>query len=267
MIEIRNVSLWRGQEYLLKNLNWQVKRGEHWAILGLNGSGKTTLLNMINGYLFPSTGDVKVLNRKFGEYDLRELRKSIGWVSTALQERLYMTESAVEIVVGGKTAVIGLIEDPSPEDIYEAMKLLKQLGCESFAHRAYQTLSQGEKQKVLIGRALMARPQLLVLDEPCTGLDLFSREKLLHFIEQLGRKPDAPALLYVTHRTEEILPVFSHTLLLRKGQVYHAGETCKMLTRQTLTGFFETPVTVRHRNNRTWVGLPEKWEEEDGMVD
>jgi iron complex transport system ATP-binding protein len=256
MVEIDNVSLWRGKEFLLRNVNWKVKEGEHWAILGLNGSGKTTLLNMLNGYLFPSSGEIKVLGRIFGSYDLRELRKSIGWVSSALQERLYVRESAVDIVVSGKTAAIGLLNEPVEEDRNQAMKLLNQLGCEYFSHRAYQTLSQGEKQKVLIARALMAEPRLLVLDEPCTGLDLFAREKLLLFIEQLGRKPDAPGLIYVTHRTEEILPVFSHTLLLKKGMVYRSGETSEILTQSQLTAFFDTPVTVTRRRGRTWVTLP-----------
>lgn len=263
MIEMKNVSLWRGKEFLLKNINWQVQNGEHWAILGLNGSGKTTLLNMINGYLFPSHGEVEVLNRKFGEYDLRELRKSIGWVSTALQERLYVNESALEIVISGKMAVIGLMDNPSEEDRSQAMKLLTQLDCKIFAHRAYQTLSQGEKQKVLIARALMAQPRLLILDEPCTGLDLFAREQLLHFIDQLGRKPDAPMLLYVTHRTEEILPIFNRTLLLKKGEIYLAGPTEEVLTSEVLTGFFGHAMKAVLKQQRIWVNLVEEWCEEE----
>jgi len=263
MIEMKNVSLWRGQEFLLKNINWQVQNGEHWAILGLNGSGKTTLLNMVNGYLFPSYGEVEVLNRKFGEYDLRELRKSIGWVSTALQERLYVNESALEIVISGKMAVIGLMDNPSEEDRSQAMKLLTQLDCHAFAHRAYQTLSQGEKQKVLIARALMAQPRLLILDEPCTGLDLFAREQLLQFIDQLGRKPDAPMLLYVTHRTEEILPIFNRTLLLKKGEIYQAGPTEELLTSEVLTGFFGYTMNAVLKQQRVWVNLVEEWCEEE----
>ncbi|SMP44618.1 ABC transporter ATP-binding protein [Anoxynatronum buryatiense] len=255
MIDIQNVSLWRGNAFLLKNVSWKVNAGEHWAILGLNGSGKTTLLNMINGYLFPSSGEVTVLGQRFGDYDLRELRKSIGWVSSALQERFYMAESAVDIVVSGKSAMIGLLTEPSEEDAAEANKLLDQLGCGSYAKRAYQTLSQGEKQKVLIARALMAKPQLLVLDEPCTGLDLFAREQLLTFIEALGRKPDAPVLLYVTHRTEEILPIFSHTILLKKGHVYEAGKTEAILSEKVLSSFFDEPVQVRKHQKRIWVTL------------
>jgi iron complex transport system ATP-binding protein len=267
ILDISHVSLWRGQEFLLRDVSWKVEEGQHWAILGLNGSGKTTLLNMLNGYLFPSSGDIKVLGRVFGSYDLRELRKSIGWVSTALQERLYMKESAVDIVVSGKTAAIGLLNEPDGEDRSRAMKLLAQLGCDHFSNRPYQTLSQGEKQKVLIARALMAEPRLLILDEPCTGLDLFAREKLLAFIEQLGRKPNAPGLIYVTHRTEEILPVFSHTLLMKKGMVYQSGETTDLLTQKQLTGFFDTAVSVNRHKNRTWVTLPNDYGMDDEWAD
>ncbi len=258
MIVLENVSLWRGRDYLLKNVSWEVSKGEHWAILGLNGSGKTTLLNMINGYLFPSVGKVTVLGNQFGNYDLRELRKSIGWVSTSLQEKLYVTETATEIVISGKKAMIGLFEDPSEEDREKAIRLLNRLGCSEFVHRTYQTLSQGEKQKVLIARALMAQPKLLVLDEPCTGLDIFARENLLRFIDQLGREPNAPTLVYVTHRTEEILPVFNKTLLLKKGQVYGKGDTQEILTKEVLSGLFDTSVTVSHTSGRTWIHLVEK---------
>ena len=261
MIRLENVSLWRGRDYLLKNVCWEVFQGEHWAILGLNGSGKTTLLNMINGYLFPSAGKVTVLGNQFGSYDLRELRKSIGWVSTSLQEKLYVTETAAEIVISGKKAMIGLFEDPSEEDLEEAMQLLTRLGCGGFLHRTYQTLSQGEKQKVLIARALMANPRLLILDEPCTGLDLFARENLLRFIDQLGREADAPTLIYVTHRTEEVLPIFNRTLLLKKGEVYGKGNTLDMLTEEVLSGFLDTDVMVTTTGNRTWISLVEDVEE------
>ena len=260
MIMLENVSLWRGRDYLLKNVSWEVLQGEHWAILGLNGSGKTTLLNMINGYLFPSAGKVTVLGNQFGSYDLRELRKSIGWVSTSLQEKLYVTETAVEIVISGKKAMIGLFEDPSEEDWEEAIQLLARLGCSGFLHRTYQTLSQGEKQKVLIARALMAKPQLLILDEPCTGLDIFARENLLRFIDQLGREADAPTLIYVTHRTEEILPIFNRTLLLKNGEVYGKGNTLDMLTEEVLSGFLDVNVVVSTSGTRTWISLAEDYE-------
>ncbi|MCR3957108.1 MAG: ABC transporter ATP-binding protein [Gudongella sp.] len=250
VISIKDVSISRNAKYILKDIDWTVKDGEHWAILGLNGSGKTTLLNMINGYIFPSKGDVSVLGKSFGGYDLRELRKSIGWVSTALAEKLYGNETATEIVVSGRYASIGLFEDPMDEDVENSMEIMDLLDCGHLSDRLYNTLSQGEKQRVLIARGLMAKPELLILDEPCSGLDMFSREKLLSTIDKLGRSENAPTLIYVTHQTEEILPIFSHTLLMRRGEVHSKGYTKDLLTQENLTDFFETQVNCSISKDR-----------------
>lgn len=255
IIHAKQVSFIQDSNYILKEIDWSVKAGEHWAILGLNGSGKTTLLNMVNGYTFPSKGEMEVLGNKFGKFDLRELRKSIGWVSTALQERLYMRESAEEIVISGKYASIGLFDEPKKEDRDLANHLLESLECSHLALRPYQSLSQGEKQKVLIARGLMASPRLLILDEPCTGLDIFAKEQLLSTIEKLSHDKDAPTLIYVTHRTEEILPIFSHTLLLRRGEVHSSGRTDSVLTGDNLSDFFETQVLFERIKNRNWLRL------------
>ncbi|MGM0395982.1 MAG: ABC transporter ATP-binding protein [Bacillota bacterium] len=250
IIDIENVSIWRDSKYILKDIIWKVEKGEHWAILGLNGSGKTTLLNMINGYIFPSKGDVRVLGKTFGGYDLRELRKSIGWVSTALQERLYGNETAMEIVISGRYASIGLFNEPPEEDREYSLELLSLLDCRNLANRNYNTLSQGEKQRVLIARGLMSKPKLLILDEPCSGLDIFSREKLLNTVDDMCKSKDAPTLIYVTHQTEEILPAFSHTLLMRRGEIHSSGYTPDLLSKENLTDFFETDVDCTKTNER-----------------
>ncbi|MDW7651374.1 MAG: ABC transporter ATP-binding protein [Bacillota bacterium] len=255
VIKMENVMCIRDNNVILKNINWEVRQNEHWAIVGLNGSGKTTLLNIINGYIFPSKGDVTVLGKQFGRYDLRELRKSIGWVSTSLQERLYTNDTSEKIVLSGKFASIGLYDQPTQEDIKKAHSLLEQLGCASLIKRSYKTLSQGEKQKVLIARALINSPKLLILDEPCTGLDMFAREQLLKTIEQLPVQKDAPTILYVTHRIEEILPVFTHTLLLRRGEIYAQGKTDDVLNKANLAGFFETPIELQEKDNRRWMQI------------
>lgn len=250
MIDAKQISVIRDSKYILKEVSWSVKAGEHWAILGLNGSGKTTLLNMINGYLFPSKGELQVLGKTFGKYNLRELRKSIGWVSTAIQERFYGTESVEDTVLSGKFASIGLYEEPSQEDRNFARSLLERLSSVHLADRIYQTLSQGEKQRVLIARGLMSSPRLLILDEPCTGLDIFAKEQLLSIIEDLSNDPDAPTLIYVTHLTEEILPTFNHTLLLRRGEVHSLGKTASILTKENLSDFFEVPIQCEKINDR-----------------
>ncbi|MFZ5967771.1 MAG: ABC transporter ATP-binding protein [Bacillota bacterium] len=255
VIEMKQVSVLRNSKYLLKEINWSVASGEHWAVLGLNGSGKTTLLHMVNGYLFPSKGEVAVLGKTFGKYDLRELRKSIGWVSTALQEKLYTKESAKDIILSGKYATIGLYDHPEKEDMERSDYLLEQFGCSHLAHRPYQTLSQGEKQRVLIARALMASPRLLILDEPCTGLDIIAKEQLLSAIQKLSCEKNGPTLIYVTHRTDEILPIFTHTLLLRSGQVHASGKTTSLLTCESLSEFFQVPVHIEHHQDRTWIHL------------
>lgn len=261
MIDLQNITYRREQNELLRGIDWQVRPREHWAILGLNGSGKTTMLNIVNGYIWPTTGKVSVLGHAYGEVDLRELRMSIGWVSLSLQEKLYATDKAEQIVVSGKYATIGLYEKPDEQDWERAMQLMEQMRCMHLKGRQYQTCSQGEKQKLLIARALMSSPKLLILDEPCNGLDLFSREALLEAIDQLAQSPDAPTLLYVTHHTEEILPIFQHALLLRRGEVFASGRVSEVLTEPSLSSFFESPVEVLNREDRIWV-LPKQTRQE-----
>ncbi len=253
VVEMVNLSCVRDKQYILKEVNWHVKAGEHWAIVGLNGSGKTTLLNIINGYVWPSSGGIKVLGKEFGRVDIWDIRRSIGWVSPSLQERLYVHEEVVDIVLSGKYASIGLYERPAAADLERASDLLDQIGCASLAERRYETLSQGEKQKVLIARALMNNPKLLILDEPCSGLDILSREQFLSTIEKLCRREEAPNLLYVTHRIEEIMPVFAKALLLRRGEVHSLGDTGAVLTSENLSRFFEIPVDVQWRAGRPWI--------------
>lgn len=175
--------------------------------------------------------------KKFGEFDLRELRKSIGWVSTSLQQKLYGSETALKIVLSGKFATIGLYDFTNNEDIRQAEALMKSLGCTALMDRTYDTLSQGERQRVLIARALMAAPKLLILDEPCTGLDVFAREQLLQMIAAVAAEKEAPTIIYVTHHVEEILPCFTKTLLIKEGEVFAAMDTSETLTSALMSDF------------------------------
>jgi iron complex transport system ATP-binding protein len=253
VIQMRNVSWISGNRYILRDINWTVRKGEHWAIIGLNGSGKTSLLNLITGYNWPSRGEISVLEKRFGDYDIRELRKRIGLVSSFLQEKLYATETAEEIVLSGKFATIGLYDKAKKRDSEQALRLLRHMQCGYAAKQQYATLSQGEKQKVLIARALINSPEVLILDEPCAGLDIFSREHLLSSIEKIGKRKSAPTLFYVTHRTEEILPVFTHALLIRHGRVHSKGKTGEVLTGKNLTDFFGKHVQVHGRKGRVLI--------------
>lgn len=255
IIEIKDVMWRREDKVIVQDINWTIEKGEHWALLGLNGSGKTTILNMITGYIWPTRGQISVLGRRYGTVDLRDMRKRIGWVSSSFQERIHPNELAEHLVISGLHASIGLYEKPTEEHHAEARRLMETLGCSHLAGRRYQTCSQGEKQKLLIARALMASPELLILDEACNGLDFLSRESLLRSIADLTRQEGAPTLLYVTHHVEEILPEFTHALLLRRGTVFAAGRTEGVITSEQLSALFETPVQVAWANQRAWLSL------------
>ena len=177
----------------------------------------------------------------------------MGWVSSSLQEVLHTNDTVEEIVLSGKYASIGLYEKPGKKEIKKADSLIEQFELSDLKNRIYYTLSQGEKQKVIIARALMSSPKLLILDEPCTGLDLFARENLLSLVEQTGNSKKPPALLYVSHHIEEIIPIFKHTVLLKNGSAHSAGKTKEVLTKSNLLNFYGRNVDIDWKNNRPWV--------------
>ncbi|WP_125708885.1 ABC transporter ATP-binding protein [Companilactobacillus zhongbaensis] len=245
ILEFNNVSVQRGKRQILNEITWKVETGQNWAILGLNGAGKTTLLKMIHGDLWPSEGTLEVLGGKFGETNIPELQTKIGWVSNALQDDLHQADVVDEIVLSGKFASIGIYQDYSFEDMDEAQQTLINLGGAKLLSKPYAVLSQGERQLILIARALMANPKLLILDEPCNGLDLFAREELLSKINNIAKQPDSPALLLVSHYTEEILPLFKHVLLLRNGQVVDQGQRDRLLSKKVLSAFYQKPISIQ----------------------
>ncbi len=244
MFEFEHVSLERENKTILSDINWTVNDKENWAILRLNGSGKTTLLQLLNGYLWPSSGKLQVLGHVFGQTSLPELRKSIGWVSNALDQQLKEYDLSKQIVLSGKFASIGMYTKVTDAEITDAKRILTDCGGVSLIGKAYKVLSQGERQVVLIARALMARPKLLILDEPCNGLDLFAKERLLERIKQIAERTDSPTMLFVTHHTEEILPCFDNIILLRDGEITHRGKTEKLLTEPVLQAFYQKPVEL-----------------------
>ena len=240
----------RGKTTILRSVSWSVERGQHWVILGANGSGKTSLLSALTGYLTPSGGEIAVLGRRYGETDWRELRKQIGLVSSFVRQMMHESEPALETIVSGKHAMIDFRGRITRADRARASRVLKQIECDYLAERPWAFLSQGERQRVLIGRALMARPPVLILDEPCAGLDPVAREHFLQFLDRLGRKRSAPTLVLVTHHVEEIMPVFSHALLLKAGNVLATGRKRRVLRSGLLSDAFESPVNLRAANGR-----------------
>lgn len=255
VIEMKDVSWRREKKTILSSIDWNVHKGEHWSVLGLNGSGKTTLLNMVNGYIWPTTGEVNVLGRTFGKFDLRELRKSIGWVSSSLEEKINGRQRVQKIVVSGKYAQTVVYDEPSQNDYMKAHEIMQLMGCGHLKDRTYETCSNGEKQKILIARGLMAEPELLILDEPTSGLDFVAREELMKMIEHLMEQEDSPTIILITHHIEEILPSFSHILLLQNGAVFNQGKRKEILTASCLSDFFNCPISVGWRNNRAWMSL------------
>lgn len=256
MIKLRHITYQRENRTILDTIDWEVRKGEHWAIIGPNGAGKTTLLNILNGYQWPTDGTVNVLGKTFGQTNLRQLRKSIGWVSASLSEQYERNHgrlTACQVVLSGKHASIGLYDSPSPEETRQAEQLLETFGCRSLAHAHFHTLSQGEKQRVILARAWMAKPELLILDEPCSGLDFPAREHLLQAISTLGNEADGPTILYVSHHVEEILPFISHVLLLQNGKILASGQKEQILTGDNLSHLFNMDVQVDWLYGRPWL--------------
>ncbi len=240
----------RGETRILQELSWTVQRGEHWVILGSNGSGKTSLLSALTGYLSPTQGEVAVLGQRFGESDWRELRKEVGIVSSSVRQMMADPEPALLTVVSGKYAMIDFWGRAKAEDRRMAARILRQIEAEHLSERPWRVLSQGERQRVLIGRALMAKPRLLILDEPCAGLDPVAREHFLAFLQRLGTRRGAPALILVTHHVEEIMPVFTHALLLREGAVVAAGPKRETITSALLSRVFDAKIECREKAER-----------------
>lgn len=254
-LELRNVSYVANGKAILQGINWTVQPREHWAILGPNGCGKTTLLKLACGYIWPNAGGEVYRNGK-ALADLRELRKCIGWVTATLAAQIPEREPVLRTVISGKFAQIGYLEgfggEASRGDYRTAQQFLDEMGCGELCRQEFGTLSQGEQQKVLIARARMTRPYLILLDEPCAGMDPGSRENFLATLHALGRQKKIPALIFVTHHVEEILPLFKKTLILRSGRVLHAGPTPRVLRSRVLDELYNISFTLVKRKGRYW---------------
>jgi iron complex transport system ATP-binding protein len=252
VLRVNGLAVIRDRVRILRDVDWRVERGQHWVILGANGSGKTSLLSALTGYLMPTTGEIELLGQRYGESDWRELRTRVGIVSSSIRQMMAETEPALDTVASGKYAMIDFWGTPKRGDRAQAARILRQIECAYLTDRPWAVLSQGERQRVLIGRALMAKPALLILDEPCAGLDPVAREHFLQFLTRLARKAGAPTLVLVTHHVEEITSAFTHALLLRDGRVVESGPLRRVLNSQTISRTFGAPVHLqRHRGRYT----------------
>lgn len=242
LLRVSGLTIHRDGVAILRDVDWTMERGEHWVILGANGSGKTSLLSALTGYLMPSAGEIEVFGKRFGRDDWRELRTRIGLVSSSIRQLMQEQEPAIETVASGRWAMIDLWRPLKKTELRDARVLLRRVEAEALEERPWGVLSQGERQRVLIARALMAKPRLLILDEPCAGLDPAAREQFLDFLDRLASSKSAVPMVLVTHHVEEIMPCFSHGLVLRGGAVLKSGQLDGVLTRRVMSEALAAPV-------------------------
>lgn len=258
IIDIQNVKWVKSGQEILKDVSWSVSEGEHWAVLGLNGSGKTSLLNIVTGYNYPTRGSVTVLDTTFGKASIPEMRKRIGVVSTALErfDATLNNQLVEDIVLSGKFSSFGIYQEVTDGDRAKAQSIMYDLRLDYLKGQVFRTLSQGEKRRTIIGRALMANPELLILDEPCSGLDILSREDVLSITQNIKKR--GSHLIYVTHHIEEITEVITHVLLMKDGEVVTSGQKEDVLTASNLSDIYKVPVKIHWENKRPWLSISDK---------
>jgi iron complex transport system ATP-binding protein len=251
VLRLRGVGVRREKSMLLRDIDWAAHEDERWVVIGPNGAGKTTLLQVAATQLFPTTGSVEVLGERLGEVDVFELRSRIGFASAAVADRVPPAEKVIDLVLTASYAVLGRWkEEYESADVTRAVELLDALGCAHLIRRKFATLSEGERKRVQIARALMPDPELLLLDEPAAGLDLGGREDLLRRLTTLARDPKAPMMVLVTHHVEEVPDGFTHAMLLRRGSVLAAGPIENVFTARNLSRCFGVQLEIEHRQAR-----------------
>lgn len=250
MIKLEQVNLIRNGKHILDDVHLHMRKGEQWVILGRNGSGKTTLLEIMNGYLFPSSGRVEVLGYRYGRVDLREVRKEIGYIGQSLLEKMSLSDPVWEAVATGEYAFLRFYQEIPEEVVEKARMMLERLEIVHLWDRPVGVISQGERKKVMLARAMMSSPKLLILDEPCSGLDLYEREKLLQSIQLFAEQ--GVQMVYVTHHMEEIIPAFTHVALIEEGKLAASGPKQEVLTAEKLEQIYHVKVDVDWFRDRPW---------------
>ena len=253
VIALRGVGVRREGTVVLDEVDWSVQPGERWVILGPNGSGKTTLLTLAAARLWPSAGSVEILGARLGRVDVRTLRPRISLVSGSVTRQLRADLPARDVVVSGRHGALETWWNTyTAEDWAEADRLLAEAGFASIASRPFGVISEGERQHVLLARALISRPELLLLDEPAAGLDLGARERLVARLGALASNPGSPPMVLVTHHCEEIPRGFTHAGLVRQGKLVAAGPLEQVITSALVSACFDIEVSVGERDGRWW---------------
>ena len=256
VLSFADVSFVRDGRTILNNLNWQVDSSQRWVILGPNGAGKTSLLRIAAAQLHPSGGSASILEKTLGKSEVSELRNRIGFASSAQSKRIPANESVLDAVLTAAHGVEGRWNEAYESiDIRRAERVLAEWNLLEFRDHLFGTLSDGERKRVLIARAVMTDPEVLLLDEPAASLDVGAREQLLQLLEGFARSPFSPAMIMVTHHVEEIPEGFTHVMLLKEGRVTAAGEISDILTSENLTSTFDVPLLVSREGGRYWARM------------
>jgi iron complex transport system ATP-binding protein len=251
VLRLRGVTVSHDKSHLLRDVDWVVRSGESWAVIGPNGAGKTTLLQVAGAMLAPDSGSAEILGEPLADADLAELHTRIGLASVAVADRVPAAEKVIDLVLTASYGILGrTAENFDSFDVTRAVELLDAMGCAHLIRRRFVTLSEGERKRVQIARALMADPELLLLDEPAAGLDLGGREDLLRRLAGLATDPRAPMMIMVTHHVEEVPAGFTHAMLLRRGGVLAAGPIGEVFTERNLSRCFGIPLRVTSAGGR-----------------
>ena len=251
VLQVENVTVVRDGKTILGTLDWRVNEGERWVILGPNGAGKSTLFALCSSQIHPTSGAVYILGSRLGAVDVFELRPRIGFMGSTLVAQFPEDEKVLDVVLTAAYAMlVRWLEEYELWDESRAQALLTTLGVRELAERKFFTLSEGEKKRTLIARALMADPEILLLDEPASGLDLGGREDLLRRFDALAADPYSPATLMITHHIEEIPAGSTHALLLKSGKIVASGPIAEVITSENLTVAYDMPIQVAKLNNR-----------------
>lgn len=259
VIEAAGLGYQTGRQYLLRGINLHIRQGEHWLIYGANGCGKTTLLSILAGFRQQTEGSLTVFGEPFTNETVLDSRKRIGWISSSFFDTRYHHEAVLDIVLSGKFGTYGLDFDWNSTDYRRAKTLLEALGLADKAHQSYDRLSKGQRQNVLIARAFMHKPEILLLDEPCSGLDVLAKARFMALLTQLMAQK-ALTVLFVSHEVGEVRHLFEQTLFLRNGRLFDQGETAQMFTDDKLSAFFQQKVTAQSIDSMQIAPLEERYD-------
>ena len=254
LLKTENLGLKKGSKYILKDINWEIQSGDNWVLFGLNGCGKTTLLSILAGYQSGNEGYNCLFDEKVDKNNFLQLRKRIGFVSSSFFDRYLKKELVTDIVLAGKFGTLGIAGEIADEDIQKAKSLSRMLGIEKKMRYPYDCLSKGQQQRVLIARAMMNEPEILLLDEPCSGLDMIARETFLHNIQDLAER-NRMAIVYVTHHTEEILPFFNKAAFMKDGELVEKGELEEVFSQEILEKFFGVKTSILWTDQHFFINL------------